>query len=580
MPNTQPTSRFGFAGRCSTEDNQDPESSRQWQLSRARTLIEPHGGEVVREFFDIGESRSLPWQRRPQAAALLDALRDPGRGFDAVVIGEPHRMFYGNQFGLIFPLFVHYGVDLWVPELGGRLDPNSDVQDLMMLLFGGLSKAERNRIKIRVRASMSALAATEGRFLGGRPPYGYQLADGGPHPHPAKAAAGLQQHLLVTDPVTGPVVARIFEMFLSGLGYGAIVHNLSQDGVPCPSAHDPGRNRHRTGLVWTRSAVRAILGNPRYTGRQVWNRQRRDEVLIDVDDVAMGHETRMRWNATDKWIWSKELAHEPLVTIEDFEAAQDLLDAGVRRKVERAKVRPTTKRTFVFRRRLQCVSCERRMEAAWRNGHIYYLCRYRHGQARPEDHPSTAYVREDALLRTVDRWLARVFDPDNLDDTIDTLTAADRAVEAEQDQSARRRNDDATKTLAECDSELLAYRAALKEGADPKVVTKWIAETQAKRLAAQRTLTVASARTAPSAMTRDDLLQQIGKLGDVIATIVTADPTDKAAIYGELGMTIRYDPATHTAVAECSFASDPCGKRSCRRGDLNPHVPKDTRPST
>ncbi|MGH3664900.1 MAG: hypothetical protein ACRDU8_02210 [Egibacteraceae bacterium] len=38
----------------------------------------------------------------------------------------------------------------------------------MMSLYGGMSKGERNRIKIRVRAAMAAQAATEGRFLGGR----------------------------------------------------------------------------------------------------------------------------------------------------------------------------------------------------------------------------------------------------------------------------------------------------------------------------------------------------------------------------------------------------------------------------
>jgi hypothetical protein len=31
------------------------------------------------------------------ASQLLQALRDPMRGFDAVVIGEPQRAFYGNQ---------------------------------------------------------------------------------------------------------------------------------------------------------------------------------------------------------------------------------------------------------------------------------------------------------------------------------------------------------------------------------------------------------------------------------------------------------------------------------------------------
>jgi site-specific DNA recombinase len=44
---------------------------------------------VVEEYFDVGMSRSLPWQRRPEAARLPAALANPDRGFDSVVIGEP-----------------------------------------------------------------------------------------------------------------------------------------------------------------------------------------------------------------------------------------------------------------------------------------------------------------------------------------------------------------------------------------------------------------------------------------------------------------------------------------------------------
>jgi hypothetical protein len=59
------------------------------------------------EFFDVDKSRSIPWQRRPQATALLAELKSTARGFDAVGIGGPHRAFYGNQYGLTFPLFEH-----------------------------------------------------------------------------------------------------------------------------------------------------------------------------------------------------------------------------------------------------------------------------------------------------------------------------------------------------------------------------------------------------------------------------------------------------------------------------------------
>lgn len=51
---------FVFYGRVSTEDHQDPVTSRA---------------------------------RRPEAAALVAAMADPGRGFDAIVVGEYERAF-------------------------------------------------------------------------------------------------------------------------------------------------------------------------------------------------------------------------------------------------------------------------------------------------------------------------------------------------------------------------------------------------------------------------------------------------------------------------------------------------------
>ena len=93
----------------------------------------------------------------------------------------------------------------------------------------------------------------------------------------------------------------IFAEYLAGRGMFAIAEGLTRDRVSSPSHHDRARNRHRTGEGWSRSAVRVIVCNPRYTGRQVWNKQRKDEILLDVNDVAAGYETRMRWNDTGSW---------------------------------------------------------------------------------------------------------------------------------------------------------------------------------------------------------------------------------------------------------------------------------------
>jgi len=60
-------------------------------------------GFIVEEYFDVGCSRRLPWIRRPRAAALLAQLPRVGRGFDAIVVGEYERAYFGEQFPQLAP---------------------------------------------------------------------------------------------------------------------------------------------------------------------------------------------------------------------------------------------------------------------------------------------------------------------------------------------------------------------------------------------------------------------------------------------------------------------------------------------
>jgi site-specific DNA recombinase len=234
-----------------------------------------------------------------------------------------------------------------------------------MSVFGGMSKGERQRVKIRVRAAMGAQAQIEGRFLGGRPPFGYRIADAGPHPNPAKAADGRRLHRLELDDFAAPVVARIFAEFLDDHGLYAIAEGLTRDCIPSPSAYDPARNSHRSGIAWSKSAVRAILTNLRYTGRQVWNRQRKDEVLLDVANVALGHVTKERWNPPQDWIWSETAAQPQIVSAEVFSEAQRVLQGRGGKPTTRTK-RPAP-RTYLLRELIYCGACDRRMNANWAN---------------------------------------------------------------------------------------------------------------------------------------------------------------------------------------------------------------------
>jgi len=277
-----------FYGRVSTEDYQDPVTSRVRQRDQAGALVAGHG-RIVAEYFDMGQSRVLPWSRRPQAAALLAAMADPDRDFDAVVVGEYERAFYGDQYPAMAPLFGHYGIQLWTPEAGGRIDFHAEHQEQLMLALGLQSKREITRTRIRVRTAMAAQAREQGRYLGGRPPYG----TGSPTPGRTRTRrtrrGGGGAHRLEPDPVTAPVVRWMFAQRKAGHSLARITRALNDAGIPRPSASDPTRNPHRRGTAWALGTVAAILANPRYTGRQVWNCQPTEFDLIDPANTGLGH---------------------------------------------------------------------------------------------------------------------------------------------------------------------------------------------------------------------------------------------------------------------------------------------------
>ena len=330
-------------------------------------------------------------EQQTQQPTLAALLADPGRGWDAIVVGEYERAFNGSQYAAMAPLFGHYGVQLWMPEAGGRVDFASEHDEHAMTVLGLSSKREVTRTSIRVRTAMAVQAREQGRYLGRRPPYGYRLGDAGPHPNKAHAAWGRWAHRLEPDPETAHVVRWIFAQRLAGHSTARIARALNDAGVPCPSAADPARNQHRTGAGWVLGTVTAILQNPRYTGRQVWNRQRTDKDLADPADVSLGHKDVQRWNLPDGWVISTRSAHDALVS----EAA--------RGPSPQADLAGPDKRRYLLSGLLVCGTCGRRMESAWSNGKPAYRCRHGHttASAPDPDRAGNAYIREERILPRV-----------------------------------------------------------------------------------------------------------------------------------------------------------------------------------
>lgn len=166
------------------------------------------------------------------------------------------------------------------------------------------------------------------------------------------------------------------------------------------------------------------------------------------------------------------------------------------------------------------------MQGHWSHDQAYYRCRFpdQYAPANRIRHPRNVHLRESWVIPPLDNWLAKVFLPHRLDDTIDLMaTAAAPGQETAAVAAAR-------KVIADCDTKLATHRAALEAGADPAVVTQWITETQARRARAEAELR-ASSKGAGARMPRDEIARLVHPIKDLATVLRQAKPQDKAEIY-------------------------------------------------
>ncbi|MBS2536963.1 recombinase family protein [Catenulispora sp. NF23] len=201
-----------------------------------------------------------------------------------------------------------------------------------------------------------------------------------------------------------------------------IVSHLNTNLVHYPPPEPPDPTRALG--YWTRQAVRDILKNPKYTGHTVWNRRA----------TSSG---RGKHNPPSEWIWSAEPTHPALIDVELFVVAAEETPYPKRTRGGAGpnKNHPDTAHTYALRTHMVCALCEHAMFGKHRHGVAYYCCNpSRH--LRPEGHPPTLYVREDAFLNGVNRFfLARVFGEER-ESLLYALTDH-QAVSAASDQERR-----------------------------------------------------------------------------------------------------------------------------------------------
>jgi len=515
--------RFAFYGRLSTDDKQDQTLARPSQLDACRRKAAEVGGEVVCEFFD---QESGAKDDRPGWTALTQEAREKAsRRFDAVVIYQTSRLSRDRvSAGLFHRELRKVGVEIHYAVGAG--DPSTAEGGLMIALQQAFDEYERAKLSRETKRGMRQ-TALQGFRCGGRPPYGYQL-EHSPHPVAARAKAGETKTRLVPDPDAAPVVAEIFHLWADrGLGCKAIADRLNRPGGPPAPAHVDAKRNVRG--HWAKSTLRAMLRNPTYTGRLVWNR------LDFATQREAGGTARLR--AEEEWVVS-EVEHLPLVSDELFAAAQ-----------ERFRGRPRSNgragsKTYLFTGMVRCASGHQplAMYGRTRKQHSYMTCDYgrTYGKVAAdqiEGHGQWLSIREDALLPLVEQFFAeRIFGPMRLEKLARQLRAHQKTAAKATDGTQKRLREQ----VADLDDRIGKQIEALEQGVEPQLVSNRIEKLRRAKEAAEidlRALTPASVDSGGS----QDPSALLARIPDLAAALHQAPAELKRQVFEAFGLQVTYD---------------------------------------
>lgn len=434
--------RVAWVGRTSTEEHQDPRQSLLRQLERSKVVL-PESWVIVCHFYDVESGRmeleqrgrgtnyerfDVPIARDGGIADLLTEATRKDRRFDVVICESMSR--------IARKMYETLSVER---ELERAEVPVFASNEPIMITGGRAQQILQRRINQSV-AEYEVLNMLELSWGGtcthvregyniGKPPYGYR-AKKLQHPNAAKAEKGITKTRLEPDGVRGETVTMVAKWrYHEKLGYDTIAERLNQDLDRHPPPEPPGRTRARN--AWSKSSVRELLTNPKYTGYQVYNRRARR---------SRGRQNKP--NPPELWVWSTEPAHEPLIPKWMFDELNARTPQRGSRDGAELQDDPRARRTYLFRRRVLC-DCGRRMIGTDRPSGVYYRCHpATNNRGRPDKHaghPPTIYIREDVIAAEVNRLLAeRIFGHRRRQLLLADLNVVDDTAQRERDTRRQR----------------------------------------------------------------------------------------------------------------------------------------------
>ncbi|MGM0836546.1 MAG: recombinase family protein [Bacillota bacterium] len=337
--------------RVST-DKEEQKTSLENQRKTFIKYIADNGWDIHNFYVDIQSGTTA---KRP---ALQELIADAkSKKFDVILAKELSRLARNGGLSYeIRDIAEKHGIHIiTLDNAVNTLKGNNHMFGLYAWMYEQESQNTSNRSKQAYR-----IQAENGSYMGSHPPFGYEIKN---------------KQLTIREDATPNIVRKIYSNYLKGNGFDHIAKKLYTEGIPTP-AQITGKSNATD--KWHGSTVRSILTNPHYVGDLVQcrttNRSVTSKVRVDVE--------------SSKVVTIKD-THEPIITREEFESVQQLIQSRRRRRPHQS--------VHLFTNVAYCIHCGKGMHFR-RNSHGYICGSYnKYGIKACSDH----LVRESDLILAV-----------------------------------------------------------------------------------------------------------------------------------------------------------------------------------
>lgn len=297
--------------RVST-DRDEQKSSLDNQKNLFYNFIGQQGWELYNFYVDVESGTT---DKRDSFKRLIEDAEE--QKFDCILAKELSRLARNGELSYKIRRVLQSN-KIHLITLDGAINTLEDNTDKFGL-YAWLYEEESQRMSRRIKVALEQ-KARRGEFKGSNPPYGYKVEN-------------LQ--LMPRDDETVEAVKLIYQLYLQGKGMEAIAKELDKRAYPTPATV---AGKVNAGQFWHGSSVKLILRNPHYVGDLVQGRSRVRSVIDKTRVIA----------SPDEWIIVPN-THDPIISREDFEAVQRMLES---RYVKRPKMK-----THLFTNVIYCADC-------------------------------------------------------------------------------------------------------------------------------------------------------------------------------------------------------------------------------